>query len=104
MIFEVGNDMNFKKTFAIYEKESNRTAIVTLLLIAPFFRGIKKLALHCDTLTASFNKKNPPELNISVLSTREFFYCHREKAFIIQLLLKHQLICQNLESTRPHHE
>lgn len=65
--------MNFKKTFAIYEKESNRTAIVTLLLIAPFFRGIKKLALHCDTLTASFNKKNPPELNISVLSTREFF-------------------------------
>lgn len=42
MIFEVGNDMNFKKTFAIYEKESNRTAIVTLLLIAPFFRGIKK--------------------------------------------------------------
>lgn len=96
--------MNFKKTFAIYEKESNRTAIVTLLLIAPFFWGIKKLALHCDTLTASFNKKNPPELNISVLSTREFFYCHRGKAFIIQLLLKHQLICQNLESTRPHHE
>lgn len=42
MIFEVGNDMNFKKTFAIYEKESNHTAIVTLLLIAPFFRGIKK--------------------------------------------------------------
>lgn len=42
MIFEVGNDMNFKKTFAIYEKESNRTAIVTLLLIAPFFWGIKK--------------------------------------------------------------
>lgn len=96
--------MNFKKTFAIYEKESNRTAIVTLLLIALFFRGIKKLALHCDALTASFNKKNPPELNISVLSTREFFYCHRGKAFIIQLLLKHQLICQNLESTRPHHE
>lgn len=97
--------MNFKKTFAIYEKESNRTAIVTLLLIAPFFFGVlKKLALHCDTLTASFNKKNPPELNISVLSTREFFYCHRGKAFIIQLLLKHQLICQNLESTRPHHE
>lgn len=40
--------MNFKKTFAIYEKESNRTAIVTLLLIA-FFRGIKKTssALRC---------------------------------------------------------
>lgn len=96
--------MNFKKTFAIYEKESNRTAIVTLLLIAPFSGILKKLALHCDTLTASFNKKNPPELNISVLSTREFFYCHRGQAFIIQLLLKHQLICQNLESTRPHHE
>ncbi|VGV45027.1 Uncharacterised protein [Streptococcus pyogenes] len=31
--------MNFKKTFAIYEKEFNRTAIVTLLLIAPFFPG-----------------------------------------------------------------
>lgn len=73
--------MNFKKTFAIYEKESNRTAIVTLLLIALFFGVLKKLALHCDALTASFNKKNPPELNISVLSTREFFYCHRESFY-----------------------
>lgn len=104
MIFEVGNDMNFKKTFAIYEKESNRTAIVTLLLIAPFSEVLKKLALHYDALTASFNKKNPPELNISVLSTREFFYCHRGKAFYNPTSLKHQLICQNLESTRPHHE
>lgn len=51
--------MNFKKTFAIYEKESNRTAIVTLLLIALFSGVLKKLALHCDALTASFNKKNP---------------------------------------------
>lgn len=96
--------MNFKKTFAIYEKESNRTAIVTLLLIALFFRGIKKTSSALRCLNGQLNKKNPPELNISVLSTREFFYCHRGKAFIIQLLLKHQLICQNLESTRPHHE
>lgn len=81
MIFEVGNDMNFKKTFAIYEKESNRTAIVTLLLIAPFSGVLKKLALHCDTLTASFNKKNPPELNISVLSTREFFLLSPGESF-----------------------